>query len=78
MSVKFLLAVVLIAGGAVLFFQGVNRKDSLVGRASDAGTKIANSLDGGARTPRHVVYMVAGGLLVVVGIGIATRRGSVS
>ena len=71
---KIIIALALIVGGAALFYQGVNRKDSLVGRASDAGTKIANTIDGGARTPRHVVYMVVGGLLVVVGIGVATKR----
>ena len=71
---KIIIALALIAVGAALFYQGVNRKDSLVGHASDAGTKIANAIDGGARTPRHVVYMVVGGLLVVVGIGVATKR----
>ena len=71
---KIIIALALIVGGSALFYQGVNRKDSLAGRASDAGTKIANAVDGGARTPRHVVYMVVGGLLVVVGIGVATKR----
>jgi len=71
---KNILAIALIIIGAVVFFQGFNRKDSLVGRASEAGTSVANSLDGGARTPRHVVTMVVGGVLVVVGIGLIARR----
>lgn len=72
---KTILGIVLIVAGIALFFQGWNRKDSLVGRASEAGTSIANSIDGGARTPKHVGYMVGGGVLVLVGIAVMARRG---
>ena len=72
---KTILGLVLIIAGIALFFQGLNRKDSLVGRASEAGTSIANSIDGGARTPKHVGYMVGGGALVVAGIVVMMRRG---
>lgn len=71
-----LIGIVLIVAGGYLFFQGWNRKDSLVGAASEAGTKVANAVDGGARTPKHVVYMVGGGLLVIVGAGLALKRTS--
>lgn len=73
---KNILAIVLIIAGIGLFFMGLNRKDSLAGHAASAGTEIANSLDGGARQPKHVVYMIAGGALVLVGIGVAARRTS--
>lgn len=72
---KTILGLVLIIAGIALFFQGLNRKDSLVGRASEAGTNIANSIDGGTRTPKHVGYMVGGGALVLVGIVVMSRRG---
>jgi hypothetical protein len=72
---KTVLAVVLIVIGAIVFFQGLNRKDSLAGEAATLGTSVANTIDGGARTPRHVVTMVIGGVLVLVGIGLAVRRG---
>jgi hypothetical protein len=72
---KTIIGIVLIVAGIALFFQGLNRKDSLVGRASEAGTRIANSVDGGARTPKHVGYMVGGGALVIVGIAVMARRG---
>lgn len=72
---KTIIGIVLIIAGIALFFQGLNRKDSLVGRASEAGTRIANSVDGGTRTPKHVGYMVGGGALVLVGIGVIARRG---
>jgi hypothetical protein len=71
---KTLIGIVMIVAGAVLFFQGLNRKDSLAGEAATVGTKIANSIDGGARTPRHVGYMVGGGVLVLVGIGVVAKR----
>ena len=71
---KTLLAIVLIVAGAIVFFQGLNRKDSFAGEAAEAGTQIANSIDGGTRTPQHVVQMVIGGALVLIGIGVAAKR----
>jgi hypothetical protein len=71
---KILLAIVLIAIGAVVFTNGLNRKDSLAGAADKAGTSIANTFDGGGRQPKHIVMMVIGGALVVVGLGVAFRR----
>jgi hypothetical protein len=73
---KTLIGIVLILAGIALFFQGLNRKDSLAGQAATAGTSIANSVDGGTRTPKHVGYMVGGGALVLVGIVVMARRGS--
>jgi len=72
---KTILGLALIIGGIALFFAGLNRKDSFAGEAATAGTKIANSFDGGARTPRHVGYMIGGGALVLVGVGVMVRRG---
>jgi hypothetical protein len=73
---KTILGLVLIAGGVALFLQGLNRKDSVVGRAAEATTQVANAVDGGTRTPKHVVFMVGGGALVLAGIGIMSYRGS--
>lgn len=72
---KFVISLLCIVAGVALFFQGLNRKDSLAGHAASAGTSIANSIDGGARTPKHVGYMVGGGVLVLAGIAIMARRG---
>jgi len=71
---KTLLGIILIVAGGILFFQGLNRKDSLAGEAAEFGTSIVNSIDGGARTPRHVGYMVGGGVLVLVGIAVMAKR----
>ena len=38
-------------------------------------SSIANSIDGGARTPQHVFYMVGGGALVLIGIATVANRG---
>lgn len=75
---KTLLGIILIVAGGILFFQGLSRKDSLAGEAAELGTSIANSIDGGARTPRHVGYMVGGGALVLVGIAVMARRSRAS
>jgi hypothetical protein len=72
---KTIIGIVCIIAGIALFLQGLNRKDSLAGRAATTGTSIANSIDGGARTPKHVGYMVGGGALVLVGIAVMARRG---
>ena len=71
---KTILGVILIIAGIALFFQGLNRRDSLAGRAASATTSVANSIDGGARTPKHVGYMVGGGALVLVGVAVMARR----
>ncbi len=71
---KTIIGLVLIIAGGIIFFQGLNRKDSIAGQAASAGTNIANAVDGGVRTPKHVGYMVAGGVLVLVGIGVIARR----
>jgi hypothetical protein len=71
-----IVGIALIVIGAIVFMMGFNRKNSLVGEASSVGTSVANSVDGGARTPKHVGYMVVGGLLVVAGIGITVRGSS--
>ena len=70
-----IVGIALIVIGAIVFMMGFNRKNSLVGEAASVGTNVANSVDGGARTPKHVGYMIVGGLLVVAGIGV-TARGS--
>jgi len=71
-----IIGIVLIVIGVVLFSQGLSRKDSFAGKAATVGTDVANSVDGGARTPKHIVYMVGGGVLVLVGAGMTFRRSS--
>jgi hypothetical protein len=71
---KTILAIILIIAGVGVFFQGLNRRETVAGQLDAAGSSIANEVDGGARQPRHVVMMVVGGALVLVGIGVATRR----
>ena len=71
---KTILAIILIIAGVGIFFQGLNRRESIAGAADKMGTSVANTVDGGVRQPRHVVMMVTGGALVLIGIGIAARR----
>jgi hypothetical protein len=71
---KNIIGIILIALGIFLFVQGLNRKDSLAGAASTAGTQVANAVDGGARQPKHVVYMVAGGIVAIIGVAVIARK----
>jgi hypothetical protein len=75
-SMKFILGLILIVAGIALFFQGLNRKDSIAGQLDRAGTSIANTVDGGTRTTKHVGFMVGGGALVLAGIALMATRGS--
>jgi hypothetical protein len=68
--IRTLLALVLIVAGVWLFAAGWSRKDSLMGSLSETGTSIANKFDGGARTPKHMIYM-GGGVVLAVGGAIA-------
>jgi hypothetical protein len=60
--------------GVVLLVQGFNRKDSLAGHVSTTADNVANSVDGGARTPQHVGYIAGGGVLIVIGAALSIRR----
>ncbi|MFT3867731.1 MAG: DUF3185 family protein [Nibricoccus sp.] len=63
--IKRILGLVLIFAGVWLFAAGWSRKDSLMGSLAETGTSIANKFDGGARTPKHMIYL-GGGVLVAV------------
>lgn len=65
-----LIGIILLVVGGVLIYQGVQRKDSLVGVASEVGTDIANAVDGDARIPKHYYYIGGGALLAALGLGV--------
>ena len=69
-----IIGIILILVGGFLIYQGVARKDSVAGAASQVGTDVANAVDGKGRIPKHFYYIIGGGVLAAVGIG-ATLRG---
>jgi len=71
-----IIGLILIIVGGFLIFKGVNRQDSLAGKADSAGTSIANSVDGGTRTPTHTVWIIGGAVVAIAGLAIAARRSS--
>lgn len=73
---KNIIGILLIVAGVAVFIMGLNRRESLAGQAGEVGTNIANAVDGGARQPQHVVYMIVGGVLVVIGVGVMAKRGA--
>lgn len=74
---KKIIGIILILVGGFLIYQGASRGDSLVGELDEAGSKLANKVDGGSRVPEHYYYFIGGGILAAVGIGltIGGRRG---
>lgn len=72
---KILVAIALIAAGALLLYQGEKRRNSLAGAAESFGKDVASAFDGKARAPEHTWYFAGGGALIVVGLVVALRRG---
>lgn len=68
-----ILGLVILVLGAALLFQGISRKDSFVGHVATASTDVANSVDGGSRTPLHVTYIVGGAVLILAGAFVSFR-----
>jgi Protein of unknown function (DUF3185) len=73
-----IIGIVLIVVGGLLVFQGINRKDSVAGKAAEVGTDVANAVDGGGRIPKHIYWIVGGGVVAAVGVGAMLRGGSKS
>lgn len=73
-----IIGVILILVGGFLLYKGAVRSDSLAGELDEAGSKLANRIDGKSRIPEHYYYLVGGGILAAVGIGVAVggRRSS--
>ncbi len=71
-----IIGIVLIAVGGYLVYVGWQRKESLAGGAAELTSKVANKVDGGARVPEHMMYLVGGGVLALVGAGLALKRSS--
>lgn len=69
-----IIGIILILVGGFLIYQGVERKDSVAGAASEVGADVANAVDGKGRVPKHYYYLIGGGVIAAVGIG-ATLRG---
>lgn len=70
-----IIGIVLLLVGGALIYQGLSRKDSVVGAASEVGTDVANAVDGGGRIPKHVYYIIGGGVIAAVGVGALVRGG---
>lgn len=71
-----LVGLVLVIVGGVLVYQGLARKDSLLGQAAEVGSSLANKVDGGSRTPKHMLQLAGGGILVLAGAVLVLRKGS--
>ncbi|MBL9214610.1 MAG: DUF3185 family protein [Opitutaceae bacterium] len=75
---KRVLGLLLALVGGILIFQGLARRDSLVGGAAEIGTELANKVDGKTRVPQHYIYISGGAILVLAGAGLVLYRPSPS
>ncbi len=73
-----IIGVILILVGGFLLYKGATRSDSVAGELDEAGSKLANRIDGGSRIPEHYYYLAGGGILAAIGIAMAVsgRRSS--
>lgn len=63
-----IIGLLLLAAGIWVFAAGWSRKESILGSLAETGTSLANTFDGGTRTPRHYVYLGGGTVLAAAGI----------
>jgi len=70
-----IIGIILLLIGGFLIYQGVERKDSLLGGAAEVGTSVANKVDGSGRIPKHYYYIIGGAVIAAVGVGMAFRGG---
>jgi hypothetical protein len=73
-----IIGIILVLLGGVLVYQGLQRDDSIVGVASEVGTDVANAVDGKGRIPEHYYYIIGGGVIAAVGVGVLMRGGKKS
>ncbi|MGH7997161.1 MAG: DUF3185 family protein [Opitutaceae bacterium] len=69
-----ILGIVIILIGAYLIYLGVNRSHSLAGKMDSAAASVSNSISGNQHQTTQTVEWVAGGVLVIVGLAVASRR----
>ena len=69
-----IIGIIILLVGVFLLYKGFARQDSLAGKMDAAGTEVANTVDGGSRVTNHTLYLVGGGVLVVVGAAVALKR----
>jgi len=68
---KTLIGLVLLCVGVWLFHDGWSMRASLKGKTQSTLAELARHIDGGTRVPEHGWYMIAGGVCVLAGAGVA-------
>jgi putative methionine-R-sulfoxide reductase with GAF domain len=69
-----IIGIILVLAGVYLLSVGISRRNSFVGHVDTVASNVANSVNGNTSEPTHVVYLVGGGVLILLGIGIGLRR----
>jgi hypothetical protein len=71
---RYVIAAILIAAGALLIYSGQRRSGSIAGMAERTRKEIADAFDGRTRQPNYIVYYTGGALLIAGGAWFALRK----
>jgi hypothetical protein len=69
-----IIALLLLLIGAGLVWHGFQVRDSLKGRAQAVSSDVQKSVTGDTKVTDATLFMVGGGVLAVVGAGLALKR----
>ncbi len=73
---KKLIAILLIAAGSIVAWEGYKRNEALKGQISSSVDKLASNFDGKTRMPEYIWYYVGGGALLLTGLVLFSKGGS--
>ncbi len=71
---RVIIALILIVAGAGLVWHGFQVRESLKGKAQQAGADVHQAWNGGTSVPDATWFMVGGGVLVVAGVVVAVKK----
>ncbi len=64
----------LVLAGVLLVYNGIQQRESAVGKTESVLADLANRLDGGLRTPEHGKFIAGGAACIVAGLYFALRK----
>ncbi|HZP59864.1 MAG TPA: DUF3185 family protein [Opitutaceae bacterium] len=68
------IAIILIAAGIGLIWHGFQVRNSLKGKAQEAGSELHQSLNGNSSVTDATWFFVGGGVIVIAGVATAVKR----
>ncbi|HTQ31249.1 MAG TPA: DUF3185 family protein [Opitutaceae bacterium] len=69
-----IIVLLLFVAGAGLAWHGLQVRDSLKGKAQDAGADVQKAWNGGVKVTDATWFMIGGGVLVAAGVVVALKK----